>query len=79
VICRVDLEKKVTEEEKTEVETVYPWLTKHLDLQGYLGGDGRRVSVGGEEREVSKTEVIVSSQLNDQDDPMNGVGKLLDS
>ena len=83
VISRVDLERKVTEEEeKTEVETVYPWLTKHLDLQGYLGGDGarrisvvgggERVSVGGDER-ISKTEVLVSSQFQDQDDPMNGV------
>ena len=84
VISLPDLERKVTEEEKTQVETVYPWLTKHLDLQGFLaGGDGaRRVSVGGgdrgsaggDERGVSKTEVFLSSQLHDQDDLMEGVG-----
>ena len=83
MISRVDLERKVTEEDKTQVETVYPWLTKHLDLQGFLaGGDGaRRVSVGGGDRvsvgveeRGSKTEVLVSSQHHDQDDPMNGVG-----
>ena len=82
VISRVDLERKVTDEEKTEVETVYPWLPKHLDLHGYLGGDARRISVGGgdrgsaggDERGVSKTEVLVSSQHHDQDDLMEGGG-----